>query len=152
MRFRTNHATVAETGVTFVEPSQTQQHFKEECDVDNILQKYNATGFLVDPFTPKRPQQWGDFSAVTDFQTAQNQICAIQEMFSQLPSRVRAQFDNDPSKLAAFMADEKNWPAAAELGLIELPSNSNEKAPSGDSAPGAATPLPETSPDANSDA
>lgn len=48
-------------GICFTEPSMTQQHFKDECDMDKILRKYETTGFLVDPLEPRRQAQFGDF-------------------------------------------------------------------------------------------
>ena len=72
MKFKINHTNATAEGIVFTEPSMTQQHFKDDTMIDNILQKYAETGFLTDPFTPKRPIQFGDFSDVKDFQTAQD--------------------------------------------------------------------------------
>ena len=74
MKFKINHTNATAEGIVFTDPSLTQQHFKDETMIDNILQKYAETGFLTDPFSPKRPIQFGDFSGVTDFQTAQNAV------------------------------------------------------------------------------
>jgi hypothetical protein len=81
MKFKINHTNATAEGIVFTEPSMTQQHFKDETMIDNILQKYAETGFLTDPFSPKRPIQFGDFSDVTDFQTAQNAVARATESF-----------------------------------------------------------------------
>ena len=31
-------------GMRFEQPSMTQQHFKDECDVNRIMQRYEETG------------------------------------------------------------------------------------------------------------
>ncbi|TEW71453.1 hypothetical protein E2488_15675, partial [Gramella jeungdoensis] len=98
MKFKVNHTNATAEGIVFTEPSMTQQHFKDETMIDNILQKYAETGFLTDPFTPKRPIQFGDFSDVKDFQTAQNAIALATEYFESLPANVRASFNNSPQE------------------------------------------------------
>ena len=49
----------------FVRPSRTQQSFRDECDINNILRKFNVTGEL--PLGSVQPQ-YGDFSGITDYQ------------------------------------------------------------------------------------
>ena len=56
-------------GILFTETSLAQQHFKEECDVNNILKKYESTG-LVTQVANGTPT-YGEFSAVRDYQHAQ---------------------------------------------------------------------------------
>lgn len=97
----------------------TQQHFKEECDIDRILKKYSETGFLVDPLAQRRPAQWGDFSSVADYQAAMNKLVSVQESFDALPSRLRDRFKNDPMQMLAFLEDPNNRKEAEELGLVQ---------------------------------
>ena len=35
-----------ESGLACEEPSLAQQHYKDECDINTILQKFNITGLL----------------------------------------------------------------------------------------------------------
>lgn len=94
-------------GVRFVEPSLTQQHFKDECDIDKILKRYEQTGFLVDPMAPKRPAQFGDFSEIGSYQETLNRVNAIEDWFMSLPSAVRRAYENDPAKLADALSTEE---------------------------------------------
>ena len=103
----------------FVDPSMTQQHFKEECDVNRILARYAETGNWGEQ-TDVRPQ-FGDFSGEFDFRSAQDSIIQAREAFMALPSSVRKQFNNDPGELLAFLADESNRDEAIRLGLVEKP-------------------------------
>lgn len=105
-----------ESGLACEEPSLAQQHFKEECDINTILQKFNITGLL--PEAPLSPR-YGDFSGIGDYHSALNRVMAAREEFGALPAQIRARFDNDPSKLIEFLQDENNRPEAEELGLVE---------------------------------
>ena len=105
-------------GIEFTDPSMTQQHFKDECDIDRILRKYNKTGFLVNPLEARRPAKWGDFSSVADYQASMNRLVQVQEAFEALPSRVRERFRNDPMQMLAFLEDPANKDEAIKLGLV----------------------------------
>lgn len=118
MKFKINHTNATAEGIVFTEPSMTQQHFKDETMIDNILQKYAETGFLTDPFTPKRPIQFGDFSDVKDFQTAQNAIALATEYFESLPANVRVSFNNSPQEFLNALNDPERRSKLEELGFV----------------------------------
>jgi phage internal scaffolding protein len=105
-----------ESGLACEEPSLAQQHFKEECDINTILQKFSITGIL--PEAPLSPR-YGDFSGISDYHTALNCVIAAQEEFEALPAQIRARFQNDPAQLIEFLQNEKNRPEAEDLGLVE---------------------------------
>ena len=69
------------------EPSLTQQHFAEECDINVIVEKYMITGVLGDPLSvPSNPPQYGDYSSASDFHAAQNLIAQASQAFDLLPA------------------------------------------------------------------
>jgi phage internal scaffolding protein len=105
-----------ESGLACEEPSLAQQHFKEECDINTILQKFSITGLL--PESPLSPR-YGDFSGISDYHTALNRVIAAQDEFEALPAQIRARFDNDPAKLIEFLDNDANRPEAEDLGLVE---------------------------------
>jgi phage internal scaffolding protein len=105
-----------ESGLACEEPTLAQQHFKEECDINTILQKFNITGIL--PEAPLSPR-YGDFTGIGDYHTALNRVIAAQEEFEGLPAPIRARFDNDPAKLIEFLDDEANRSEAEDLGLVD---------------------------------
>jgi len=104
-----------ETGLDCVEPSMTQQSFKDECDINTILERFNVTGQV--PVSPIDPQ-YGDFSGVTDYQSALNAVIAAQAGFDALPARVRERFANDPAAFVDFCLDESNREEMIQLGLV----------------------------------
>ena len=105
-----------ESGLACEEPSLAQQHFKEECDINTILQKFNISGML--PQSTLSPR-YGDFSGIGDYHTALNRVLAAQDEFEALPAQIRARFNNDPAQLIEFLQDENNRPEAEDLGLVE---------------------------------
>ncbi|CAK0755313.1 hypothetical protein CCP3SC15_2050005 [Gammaproteobacteria bacterium] len=94
-----------------VEPSRTKQSFRDECDINVIMER------LVPGDEGGPPPVYGDFSSVTDFQQSMEIIAEAQQQFEVLPSRVRERFANDPARMLAFLDDASNLKEAVELGL-----------------------------------
>lgn len=110
-------------GQLFSLPSMTQQHFKDECDINNIIARYEATGLLTDPLQSSgRMYEFGDYSAVQDYQDSLNCVIAAREMFDSLPSKIRERFNYDPARLLQFLGDDSNRDEAIRLGLVDPPS------------------------------
>jgi len=105
-----------ESGVHCEDASLAQQHYKDECDINNILRQFNVTGIL--PETPLSPR-YGDFTGISDYQTALNAVLAAEDEFMSLPANIRTRFDNDPNNLINFLADESNRAEAEKLGLVD---------------------------------
>lgn len=109
-------AATNESALACEEPSLAQQHYKDECDINNILRQFNITGLL--PESPLSPR-YGDFSGIGDYHTALNRVIAAQDEFDALPAQIRARFNNDPAELIEFLEDDKNRPEAEDLGLVD---------------------------------
>jgi len=107
-----------ESGLACEEPSLTQQHFKDETDINNILRQFNITGLL--PEQPLSPR-YGDFTGIGDYHGALNAVIAAEDQFMALPANLRARFENDPAQLIDFLSDENNRSEAEKLGLLEVP-------------------------------
>jgi len=102
------------SGQANTEPSKTQQQFKEEVDINTIVRRFGLTGQLPD--NPKIPR-YGDFTGVTDYQTAMNAVRAADEAFMALPADVRAAFNHDPQRLIEAVEDPRQQDMLVELGL-----------------------------------
>ena len=107
-----------ESGLACEEPTLAQQHFKDECDINNILRQFNVTGML--PEAPLSPR-YGDFTGITDYHSAMNAVIAAEDGFMELPAQIRARFQNDPAQLIEFLNDENNRSEAEKLGLLDTP-------------------------------
>lgn len=121
-----------ESGLRCEDASLTQQHQKEQADINYIIEQFNVTGILpVSPITPS----YGDFTGVHDYQTAMNALIALDDEFSSLPAKIRARFDNDPENLINFLNNAENRDEAIELGLIEPIQQAAIAAPNEDKTP-----------------
>lgn len=99
--------------------SLTQQHFKDEADINFIMKRYEKTGTLVDPLVvPSRMPKFGDFSDVASFHQAQTLLSESYALFDELPASIRKRFSNDPAEFLAFMNDANNYEEALKLGLV----------------------------------
>lgn len=108
-----------ETGLAIDDAeSVVQQQFAEECDINTIVKRFGITGEL--PNGVAMPLS-GDFSGVTDFQTAMQLIRQAQESFYELPAEVRARFANNPADVIAFLDNPANRDEAIRLGLVAKP-------------------------------
>lgn len=106
------------TGELVKEVSLTQQEFKDECDINEIVRRFGLTGQLPDNY---RAPVSGDFTGISDFKTAMDAVRAAQDRFMEMPAELRARFDNDPQKLIGFLDDEKNREEAIKLGILNKP-------------------------------
>lgn len=115
--FRSRYCKYPAVQLEFKFPSMTEQHHKEDCDVNIILQRYMKTGVL--PTTQKTPL-FGDFSSTPqDYASAVKLLHDAEERFSSLPAKVRERFGNDPYQLLQFLDNPANAKEAADLGLIK---------------------------------
>lgn len=96
-------------------PTMTQQHFTEECDINNILKKFIQTGFL----DTIGPGVYADITDIGDYQTSLAAIRAADELFAQLPSAIRERFENNPALYMDFVHDPKNLEEGIELGIFQ---------------------------------
>lgn len=102
--------------ITFTEPSQAVQEYRDSTDINNIIRRFKLTGELP-PRIRKQPL-YADVSNIPDYATALNQVNEAQEAFFELPAELRARFNNDPGKMLAWVENPKNREAAETLGLL----------------------------------
>lgn len=100
-------------------PSMTIQSAKDECDINNIVNRYKRTGSYYEPgAVATRQPQFGDYSSIPDYREALSIIHQADDDFSALPSKVRRRFNNDPLEYVAFLQDAANRDEAIALGLV----------------------------------
>ena len=101
--------------------TMTQQQFAKDCDVNNILKFHMQSGTPL-PISD-RMNNFMDVSNVTEYQKSLQTVYEAQKAFDQLPSDIRAKFENSPEQLISFMEDAKNIDEAEKLGLINKKQN-----------------------------
>lgn len=94
-----------------------QQHFRDETDINVLVQRFINTGV---PDAPPAPAM-ADFDQVFDYQSAMNTLIDAQKAFGALPSKIRTRFQNDPHQFLSFIHDSDNRDEAIRLGLIPKP-------------------------------
>ena len=114
-RFSTKYDRHEVKGICFDDETLTQQHCIAECDINNILKRYQNTGSLPDLI--KQNPQYGDFSSISDYQTSLNTVLHAQAQFNALSSEVRDRFHNDPAKFLSFCNNPDNVDEMVKLGL-----------------------------------
>lgn len=107
-------------------PSEiVQQHQKEECDINNIMNRYINDGVLISH--SKGKPLFGDFSKVMDYRSSLDALRDAQDAFKKIPAHIRKRFDNDPGKLIQFLQNSENRDKAIELGLIQKDEETIQK-------------------------
>lgn len=122
-RFKTPYSKAVRApsrGILFTEPSQTDQSSLEETTIDYYLRRYAATG--IDPAAGRlEAAQFGDFSSIDDFRSAQTKVAAVKSGFESLTAKERAQFDNNFSNYVEFILNPENAKAAQDMGFLHAP-------------------------------
>jgi phage internal scaffolding protein len=103
-----------QTGLKCEDPSLTQQQFKEEADINVIVDRFMKSGVLP---TPASMPQYVDYEGVFDFQSAMNAVRAADENFMRMDAKIRARFNNSPQEFLEFFANPENTEEAIRLGL-----------------------------------
>lgn len=97
------------------EESMVQQSMAADTDINNIMAKYAKTGQFS--HVTQMAGEYGDFSAVPDYKTAMEHIMASNELFMELPAKVRDRFGNDPANFIEFATEKSNIEELRKLGL-----------------------------------
>lgn len=104
------------------EGGRTKQEFRDECDVNVLMKRYERTG--VPPNARIGNPQYVDCADLPDYMTSLQIVRDAHESFEALPARVRSEFDNDPARFVEFAQDPANKAKLREWGL-----GAPEKAP-----------------------
>lgn len=97
--------------------SMTKQSFKDECDINNIVRRFEATGILDHVNRAAQEGLYVDLPDGLDLQTSLNTIAQAEAAFMALPAAARAEFDNDP---VLFVDAFKNPTEAQQERFVAL--------------------------------
>ncbi|WP_167519421.1 hypothetical protein [Intestinirhabdus alba] len=129
----------AAAGITFTEPTLTQQHFAQETDINQIVRRAINTGD-VSVFTPADRSEFYDCTVYEDYQSSLHFLKEIEDDFSSLPSDIRRQFNDRADNYVRFMTDPANVGKAVELGLLQGGEKSKPQASASDPSDPAGAP------------
>ena len=101
--------------ITFELPSQTQQQFKDDCDINAIMKRFMG-GIPITHINHREPNY--GFAPSQDFRESLEIIRNAETSFAQLPADLRQLFANDPGRFLEFVENPENRPEMGELGLL----------------------------------
>lgn len=110
-----------ETGLRCEDVSLAKQEFKEECDINTIIERF---GLGYEPPSGVKVPLMEDFSDVYDLQSALNLVNEARETFMMMPAELRSRFGNDPHAFVNFCSERKadgslaNLPELRKFGLV----------------------------------
>lgn len=100
--------------------SLAQQQFKDECDINTIMNKYIQKGILPDNLKTVQGM-YGDFSNLEGFQEAMQIVQNAQYAFESLDMKTRERFKHNPEEFVAFCSNPANQEEIYKMGLAERP-------------------------------
>ncbi|QXP08320.1 MAG: internal scaffolding protein [Arizlama microvirus] len=103
----------------------TQQHFAQDCNINNIMERALRTGRLPESQERASKAFYGDVTSI-DFRMIQEVITDATSAFMELPANIRKRFRNDPAELLEFTEDPQNYEEAISLGIISRPHQSDQ--------------------------
>lgn len=95
---------------------RTKQSFRDECDINKVVERYARTGMLPPGSGVGR---YVDCSNVTSYLDAVLKVKNAEDAFNALPAKVRDRFKNSPEAMIRFVLDRANRKEAQELGLVK---------------------------------
>lgn len=105
-----------DASISVWEPSKTRQEFAEECDINTLMARYEATGVAITHVNRSTPI-YMDVTQVPDLRGALDAMREATVSFNALPATVRREFDNDPQKFVDFAQNPENIERMRGWGL-----------------------------------
>jgi hypothetical protein len=136
-KFRTAYGKKERLGFETTGESLTQQHFKEDSEINNIIAFHDKTGIIKN--VQQGVAQYGDFSEVNEYRENLDMIRAADENFMKLPSHIRRHFNNNAGEFFEFATNPENEETLIQMGLAEARPKEV-----GDSLANTAEPAPES--------
>ena len=135
---------ISHPGTPMAKKGRTQQSFEKECNINNIVARFMKTGQL--PMLNSADLNYG-FAPSGDFKSAMDIVTGSLDKFADLPSEVRADFDNNPGRFLDFVESPEAHDYFAEHGLLHEQATERyiaSQAVSGELPPPEAPPEPTT--------
>lgn len=111
--------------------SRTHQSFKDETDINRIMDRFERTGIIE--HQNRFEGDYGDYTGVADYHVSLNRVIAAQEAFMTLPAGLRAKFANDPGEFMDAVNDPERAAELQELGVLPKPPVPPEEGAQGSS-------------------
>ncbi|AXL15212.1 internal scaffolding protein [Microviridae sp.] len=110
--------------ISFTKPTLTKQSFKQECDINYIVKKFQTTGQL--PISNTLEPQFGNAPTI-DLKESLDLVKNLHREFDELPAKIKAVFGNDPSNYGQFLSDYEELPESLSMDSSPDPDTSVQK-------------------------
>lgn len=120
LKFKTAYSEPVRVSFKTTGPSLTQQQYAEDSKIQNIMRKYDSTGFFDN--INRNPGRYVDISDITDIRDAMDRINEANDHFMDLPSDIRQRFKNNPTEFYEFAMNPDNMDEMVRLGIANAPS------------------------------
>lgn len=104
---------------------RVEQAHKDEVDINVIVQRHGHDMELIAKTAALTQFVYDDVSD-NDFEETMNLMIRAKDTFSNVPSKIRAQFDNNPAKFMDFVHNPENSDKLVEMGLANPPEPAPE--------------------------
>jgi hypothetical protein len=108
------------------EPSMTKESLAKDLDVNNIVRRHAKTGVL--PNAHAFEGIYGEFDSI-DLREAEEKVMKANELFMEVPSAIRAEFNNDAGAFIDYATDPANLEQMRQWKLAPLPEPDPEPEP-----------------------
>lgn len=105
------------TGEFVVDPSRTETHHKDACDINNIVRRMKPHEIQQLIQANAAAGMYVDLPDELDYQASIAAVRRAEASFMSLPSKVRERFGNDPALFVTFATNPQNISELRELGL-----------------------------------
>lgn len=100
--------------IKFPKKGKTKQSFKNECDINLIIERHTKTGQAA-PLNRHKPNY--GYATSQDFGEAMRTVTDAQTSFNNLSEEIRSRFNDNPGQFLDFVQNPGNKDEGAELGL-----------------------------------
>lgn len=97
-------------------PGRTQQHFRDQVDINNIFVKYRKTGVIE--HVKRTQERFGDIRDLADYTQDLDKVAKAQQAFEMLPAELRNQFKNSISGFFEYIKNDENRPQLEKWGFV----------------------------------
>lgn len=95
----------------------TQQHFREEVSINNIIAKYNKTGVIN--HVSRNRLRFGEFRDLAEHITDIDKVTKAQQSFETLPATLRNEFGNSIEGFFKFVKNPANNEQLIKWGILD---------------------------------
>lgn len=99
----------------FTDEVVTEQHHKDDCNVNNIMARFRKTGAI--DHVKEHGGNYRECDSLS-YHESLTIVANAQSMFNDLPSHLRKKFNNKPSEFLDFVQNPDNEAEMGKLGLL----------------------------------